>query len=631
MRKIIFLAMILSTATIGRLQSQVADTTVESHQNLEHLRQIAFTPESASEYLTSITEEKTLWKPGEDSLRSAIKRLLDHYHEPFDSVKVRLASFPFVPSEAVYESVVRHDTLPLFWLNDSVFIVDTLGRRPFLLRKSYIIRDPDIPLNLQDADEAKLRSVINSIISNRDTIREVVFDEQYLASAGVVKYTLTGDSITPAIISMQRMQSADLLPDSTGIIISEPYSILVAGKESSFNILPGIDTPDSLRAAVEALLTYTYRRDSVLVYFSDPDGNRTPFWITDGKNEMYRYWVRNFRNDSITVWIGNPAKNDIALILEDDVNFRRPEKRRADELPIASIQPELKLLEASPLTEIPDFWKYGFSSSFSLNQNYLSNWAKGGESSIATMFDILGKAEYTKRVTKESWVSTGRIRYGSIRTKEKGFRTSNDIIELNSQYNKVMKERLDFSAVLYAKTQSAKGFNYPNDSVAVSKFLNPGAITLGVGVEYKPFKDVRLNLSPLSYRNTFVLDTANINQTLHGVEADKRSRQELGGQLLVRSSLSIFDGLDISNSLRLFSSYINNPQNIDVDWEVSMEKQINWYFSAKLNLHLIYDDDVRFPILDNEGKPVLWPDGTPRKAAKAQFKQFLGLTLSFRL
>jgi hypothetical protein len=91
------------------------------------------------------------------------------------------------------------------------------------------------------------------------------------------------------------------------------------------------------------------------------------------------------------------------------------------------------------------------------------------------------------------------------------------------------------------------------------------------------------------------------------------------------------DGLNITNAIRLFSNYIDKPQNVDVDWEMNIDKQINWLFTIRLNLHLIYDDDIRFPVLDANNEPVLLPDGSPRKVAKTQFNQFLGLTLSLRL
>ena len=180
------------------------------------------------------------------------------------------------------------------------------------------------------------------------------------------------------------------------------------------------------------------------------------------------------------------------------------------------------------------------------------------------------------------------------------------------------------------KNQLARGYNYPNDSVVVSKFLNPGTFTLGAGFEYKPFKKTVINYSVLSYKNTFVLDTAAIDQTSHGIAADKKVGQEMGGQLVVKNSISILDGLEINNSLRLFSNYFDKPQNIDVDWEVNLEKRINWYFTVNLNLHMIYDDNIRFPVLGEDDLPVKLPDGSIKKSPKMQFKEFVGLTFSFK-
>jgi hypothetical protein len=167
--------------------------------------------------------------------------------------------------------------------------------------------------------------------------------------------------------------------------------------------------------------------------------------------------------------------------------------------------------------------------------------------------------------------------------------------------------------------------------VVVSKFLNPSSLTVGLGIEYKPFKHTTINVAPLSYKNTFVLDTAQIDQTRHGIAGDKRAKQELGTQLLVMNTLSPMEDLTISNKVRLFSNYLNNPQNIDVDWEFLLDKKISWFFTIRLNLHLIYDDDVKFTVYDADNQPVLGPDGSEKKVAKAQFKEFIGLSLLFKL
>lgn len=594
---------------------------------------IAYTPESASEYIEKLIVRENLWRIPEDTLYISLRRLIHHYNEPFDSVKKRLENFHYDSVKIGPSLIFHHDTLALRWLNDTLFFVDTvpLEKEPFIIQKTIIMNVMDtfaLPLmdRLPDA-----RVQIDSLLKVRDTITEVFIDFPYLDSKNIITHRISDDSIIPPLLPPGSRKSFRFYEDSSKVIITESYRVLMADRQSPFYIVPDEKMPDSLRYAVSTLLEHTYERDSVLLFFNDIDGRRTPFWLTTRNDDMVRYWVRNQENDSITIWLGNPTKFDISLILEEDVYVERLEKKPSDDIPITTIQPQRKLAKLQPLEEIPVYWNYGFQSSFTLNQNYLSNWARGGESSFSSMLDIRGRADYTKRATKEQWTNSGRLRYGTVRTKEHGFRTNADMIELNSQYNRVLREKLDFSTSFYGKTQVAKGYNYPNDSVPVSKFLNPGTFTIGVGVEYKPFKDTRINFSPLSYRNTFVLDTAAINQTAHGIEREKRARQEMGGQLVIRNSFSIMDGLDVTNAIRLFSSYLDKPQNVDVDWEMGLEKEINWYFTIRLNLHLIYDDDIRFPVLDSAGEPVLLPDGTPRKAAKPQFNQFLGLTVSFRI
>jgi hypothetical protein len=407
---------------------------------------------------------------------------------------------------------------------------------------------------------------------------------------------------------------------------------IMGNSESPFHLVPNSRTTDSLKTAIETLTAFAYERDSIFINIKDITGEKTPLWLTSGKEDLNRYWVKNSKNDSITLWVGNPSKHEIALILEEDVNVERLEKKMVDDIPFTTIAPDRNLAKIKPLKEIPIYWKYDFITSYSLNENYLSKyWAQGGESSLSSMLDVNTKSEYNNKETKIKWINTGRLRYGTTWTDDQGFRTTTDIFEINSQYNRVLREKIDFSSVLYFKSQVAKGYNYPNDSVVVSRFLNPGSFTVGMGMEYKPNKKTSINFSLLSYRNTFVLDTVTINQTAHGIEKDKRSRQEMGGQLLVKNSMTLLKDMEISNTVRLFSNYLEKPQNVDIDWEMSVEKQISWYFKIRLNLHLIYDDDILFPLYDKNDEPVLLPDGSPKKAPKAQFNQLLGLTLVFRI
>jgi hypothetical protein len=167
--------------------------------------------------------------------------------------------------------------------------------------------------------------------------------------------------------------------------------------------------------------------------------------------------------------------------------------------------------------------------------------------------------------------------------------------------------------------------------VVVSKFLNPASLTVALGIEFKPFKHTTLNLAPLSYKNTFVLDTALIDQTQHGIKSNRRSKQELGTQIVIMNELSPLEDFTITNKIRLFSNYLNNPQNVDVDWELLLDKKISWFFTIRLNLHLIYDDDIKFTIYDEDHNPIILPDGSEKKGPRTQFKEFIGVSLLFKL
>jgi hypothetical protein len=601
---------------------------------LDSIPSIQFTPASASQYLLRLVEKENLWKPAGIPVKQSVSRLVDHFNEPFDSVRSRLERFNYDDVKATRTYITRNDTLPLKWLGRNMFIIDTvaLEKEPFItLRTVTLINiDPDVLNN--EAMTPSVEEILRNMMRRGDTITETIIDTRYLESKGIKTHLVSGENIVPPVLPAGSAKTLKFLPDSTKLILSETKRIIVANRESPFYILPSERMTDSLRFAVTTIINHTQSRDSILVNLRNIDGRKTSMWLSDRESDYYRFWVKNEANDSITLWVGNPARNELTLILEDNVTVERREKRRVDDIAITTAVPVRTIARLKPLQEIPVYWKTGLESSFMLNQTYFSNWARGGDNSLSTMLDIRALARYNNTAEKTHWTTTGRMRYGSIVTEANGFRTNMDMMEFNSQYNKVMKGKVDFSSSLYFKTQMAKGYNYSKDPpLVVSKFLNPGTFTVGVGVEYKPYQRTRINFSPLSYRNTFVLDTATINQKLHGIDLDKRMRQEMGGQLVINSTNKILETLTMNNAVRLFSGYLEKPQNVDVDWEISFDKQINWFFLIKLNLHVIYDDDIRIPVLNNEGKPVLMPDGTPKRVAKTQFKQFMGLTMSFKI
>jgi hypothetical protein len=45
------------------------------------------------------------------------------------------------------------------------------------------------------------------------------------------------------------------------------------------------------------------------------------------------------------------------------------------------------------------------------------------------------------------------------------------------------------------------------------------------------------------------------------------------------------------NRLNLYSNYLDNPQNVDIDYQMHLVMKINKYLSANVALQTIYDDN----------------------------------------
>jgi hypothetical protein len=160
--------------------------------------------------------------------------------------------------------------------------------------------------------------------------------------------------------------------------------------------------------------------------------------------------------------------------------------------------------------------------------------------------------------------------------------------------------------------------------------MNPAILTIGFGLDYKPNKNTSINFSPFSYKGTFVTDTALIDQTKYGIAQDKKSKNEPGASFLISNIFKPTKSISVTNRLQLFTNYINNPLNIDVDWEMITVVNLNWFTDIRFNTHLIFDDDTKTVVMEG-GVPVFLSDNiTKKKTARVQFKEMLGLSLIFR-
>ncbi len=549
---------------------------------------IEFTVEDAVNYLTGVIRHG-YWKDKSVPLRTAIDQLVFYVtNKPYDSLKVFLLNYPFdslnIPPEKFFVFDTLHVKVPHVYYRvmpsdtDKVPVVDSLARK----------YPPD---------------------STRTDFEKIKPD------------TVLGK--TPELI----------LIDSCLLMVSDTLEKVGAYSESHpFSFFNSPYIGDSLAMAVKKLIGYLDDRDSSIIVFKGISGMELPVWLNSRTGDMKRYWLKNEYDDSVTVWIGSIGRNTIGMFLEDGITFKRLSKHSDfydAQLDIKQVNTR-KLQEVNKIYIKPRYWKYRSEAVFVFNQALLTNWVKGGENSISTAMDITGYADYNNKELKLTSNNFARLKYGLIKSGDNPLRKNLDLLETNSKLNHKAFGKFDFSAIMLFKTQISKGYNYPNDSVPVSRFLNPAVLTIGVGLDYKPNKTTSINIAPLSYKATFVPDTASIDQTKYGVSKDRRSMHEPGASIQITNEIKPLKTVTIKNRIQFFTNYIHNPFNIDVDWEMISEVKLNWFTDLRLNTHLIFDDDTRTIVKNKDGSSVLGEDGKPKKTARIQFKELLGVSFVFR-
>ncbi|MEN8121384.1 MAG: DUF3078 domain-containing protein [Bacteroidota bacterium] len=272
-------------------------------------------------------------------------------------------------------------------------------------------------------------------------------------------------------------------------------------------------------------------------------------------------------------------------------------------------------------TEKPDStlgWTYTGTGTLSFSQVSFTNWAAGGENSVSLNALAIAGADYKSK--SFIWENDIILGYGLLKQGDQEFRKTTDKIELSSKFGYHAIKNWYYSALVGFKSQFSKGYEYDDNAgtkTLVSDFLAPGYLNLAIGMNYKPSKEFTLFIGPISGRTTFVTDTT--LSTKYGVDANETIRNEFGGTIKADVNKDIVKNVNLASQLTLFSNYMENPQNIDVDWQILFTMKVNKFLSANINFQFIYDDDIL--IADKE-------DG--RLKPMLQMKQLFGLGLTYK-
>ena len=242
---------------------------------------------------------------------------------------------------------------------------------------------------------------------------------------------------------------------------------------------------------------------------------------------------------------------------------------------------------------IPQIWKKGGLFNLNVAQGSLSNWAGGGEDFSMSLNLRLSLYGFYKK-GRHNWDNTFDFYVGYVNTTSLGTRKNDDRFDLLSKYGYVLAPKWNVAATFNARSQIFKGYTYPdNIRTYSSNFLAPGYILLGIGLDWRPTKNLSVFISPATARWVLVNDTALANKGFYGVTPGKKSNLEVGAYVSANYLKQFNKYLAYKGRLDLFSNYKHNPQNVDLYMTNALWVTISKWLSVTYNLDLIYDDDVR--------------------------------------
>ena len=331
--------------------------------------------------------------------------------------------------------------------------------------------------------------------------------------------------------------------------------------------------------------------------------------------------------------------------------------------PLEVLDEAVQAVESAPRVEVeavpaPKYWKNSLQTKLDFGQTSLTNWAAGGYNTVSLKTFIDANANYAK--DKMLWNNRLQLDYGFLYSADKPIlQKSDDRIYLESKWGYQAKNELYYSVNFSFRSQFSNTFDFPTPgakadgsplpegeeynaqdwkaaSVLKSGFLSPAYTNLALGLDYSPLSWLTVNLAPVTaglvivdnpeLRSSYsqplkkqyedVTDLPKLDDGTVDGNVYKPVKFEFGAQLKVDFKVNINDNFAFSSQVVLFSDYLDEPQNLRVNWDTRFDWKLTKFFSFLFTTNLIYDDNVM--IVTPEEKSA----GLPGRQ-RVQFKESL--------
>jgi hypothetical protein len=485
-----------------------------------------------------------------------------------------------------------------------------------------------IPESLQIPDVIP-DSLLNSPEDFRELLRKDSIRNRYIEQKRLIyNDSITSVYIDSMIISIRKQQfDADYnfrVKNLTDSVKVNNYQVL-----KKYNDLVVSAVNDSIFVVLKSLSEYADFIDTTHISIMNLTGDSTDIYFQKGNTRFERLWLKNEQNDSLSILVKNTGKRSVQMLIDDGVTISRYKQKETKTFDFRTLEKNFgEFSKVGNSYEIETPWRIGGVGSVGFTQTYLQNWKKGGQSAIASLMVLKGFANYSRADGKIKWENSAEIRNGWIRPGGEDSETqkNDDKFEFTSRYSISAFKEWYYSAEFNFETQFFKGYHYPREDHPnpISAFLAPSKTYIKLGLEYKPNKDFSMLLSPFTLKNVYVRDTVLIDQTKFGVAPNRKSFWEPGLNADLRFKTNITDDISYQTKYKMFINYKEPFRKHDINWENIFTMRLNDYFNIRLMVHFIYDDDVLFPVYDDNDVQI---DEEP----KLQIKELMTIGFAYKI
>ncbi len=264
------------------------------------------------------------------------------------------------------------------------------------------------------------------------------------------------------------------------------------------------------------------------------------------------------------------------------------------------------------------------SKLFFAQSSYGQYWKGTGQNSLELGTSIDFRAKRTRN--GRTWEHKALVRYGMIKLGGHSFQKNEDQLRLESKFSKKVSNNLKVSGLVSAQTHLYDFYALDKNGAQANQiggFLAPGLFHLGSGIDMSSKSEaIRIFYTPINSKLTVVRNKNLRAQFLPESVANKGVRYEFGSLLKVQLKKELVQNIVFESTGSFFTSHLQNFGNFDVDIEGNLNFKVNKYFEVSLRTHLIYDEDIQFKVIDEEGEP------TAQVGPRTQFKEVLHIGMS---